>query len=151
MVSPLLKRHEFPKSCPVDSSRQLSYGHHILMESIIERFKFFREICWFFFFLVITFFLLLTRLPPPSCMHAQSCNPMDCSPPGSSVHGLFPARILEWVAISFSSMLPFNNRLYLFVEIANISVLNNVIDPFYIFKLLPTLTPLSQLPKGTYH
>ena len=26
------------------------------------------------------------------------CNPMDCSPPGSSVHGIFQARILEWVA-----------------------------------------------------
>jgi len=35
-------------------------------------------------------------------MHAQSSNPMGCSPPGSSVHGLFQARILEWVAISFS-------------------------------------------------
>ena len=30
------------------------------------------------------------------------CNHMDCSPPGSSVHGIFQARILEWVAISFS-------------------------------------------------
>ena len=30
------------------------------------------------------------------------CNPMDCSPPGSSVHGIFQAGILEWVAISFS-------------------------------------------------
>ena len=30
------------------------------------------------------------------------CNPMDCSPPGSSVHGVFQARILEWVAISSS-------------------------------------------------
>ena len=30
------------------------------------------------------------------------CDPMDCSPPGSSVHGVFQARILEWVAISFS-------------------------------------------------
>ena len=29
-------------------------------------------------------------------------NPMDCSPPGSSVHGISQARILEWVAISFS-------------------------------------------------
>ena len=28
------------------------------------------------------------------------CNPMDCSPPGSSVHGILQARILEWVAIS---------------------------------------------------
>ena len=30
------------------------------------------------------------------------CDPMDCSPPGSSVHGILHARILEWVAISFS-------------------------------------------------
>ena len=30
------------------------------------------------------------------------CNPMDFSPPGSSVHGILQARILEWVAISFS-------------------------------------------------
>ena len=30
------------------------------------------------------------------------CDPMDCSPPGSSVRGIFQAGILEWVAISFS-------------------------------------------------
>ena len=30
------------------------------------------------------------------------CDPMDCSPPGSSIHGIFQARVLEWVAISFS-------------------------------------------------
>ena len=30
------------------------------------------------------------------------CNSMDCSPPGSSVHGIFQARILEWDAIAFS-------------------------------------------------
>ena len=30
------------------------------------------------------------------------CNPMDCSPPGSSLHGTLQARILEWVAIPFS-------------------------------------------------
>ena len=30
------------------------------------------------------------------------CDPMDCSPPGSSVHGILKARILEWVAIPFS-------------------------------------------------
>jgi len=34
------------------------------------------------------------------------CDPMDCSPPGSSVHGIFQARILEWVAISFSEIFP---------------------------------------------
>ena len=36
----------------------------------------------------------------------QSCptpsDPMDCSLPGSSVHGIFQARVLEWVAIAFS-------------------------------------------------
>ena len=36
----------------------------------------------------------------------QSCStlsdPMDCSPPGSSVHGIFQARVLEWCAIAFS-------------------------------------------------
>ena len=29
-------------------------------------------------------------------------DPMDCSPPGSSVHGTFQARVLEWGAIAFS-------------------------------------------------
>ena len=43
----------------------------------------------------------------PTCMLvAQSCptlsDPMDCSPPGSSVHGISQARVLEWVAIPFS-------------------------------------------------
>ena len=33
---------------------------------------------------------------------ATLCNPMDCSLPGSSVHGISQARILEWVAISFA-------------------------------------------------
>ena len=40
------------------------------------------------------------------CSVSQSCltlcDPMECSPPGSSVHGIFQARILEQVAISFS-------------------------------------------------
>jgi len=37
---------------------------------------------------------------------AQSCptlsNPMDCSPPGSSIHGIFQAGVLEWGAIALS-------------------------------------------------
>ena len=33
------------------------------------------------------------------------CDPMDCSPSGSSVHGILQARILEWAAISFSKYL----------------------------------------------
>ena len=31
-------------------------------------------------------------------------DPMDCSPPGSSVQGIFQARVLEWVAIAFSDV-----------------------------------------------
>ena len=53
-------------------------------------------------------FILVNHLPI-SHMHAQSlqsclthCDPMDCSSPGSSVHGILQARILEWVAVPFS-------------------------------------------------
>ena len=35
---------------------------------------------------------------------------MDCSPPGSSVHGIFQARVLEWVAIAFSKISPSFNQ-----------------------------------------
>ena len=37
-----------------------------------------------------------------SCSVVSDFDPMDCSPPGSSVHGILQARILEWVAIPFS-------------------------------------------------
>ena len=53
-------------------------------------------------------------LPFPSPVHksenevAQSCptlsDPMDCSLPGSSIRGIFQARVLEWGAIAFSSV-----------------------------------------------
>ena len=43
-------------------------------------------------------------------MCAQSCptlcDHMDCSPPGSSIHGISQARIVDWVAISFSNIAP---------------------------------------------
>ena len=48
-----------------------------------------------------------TREVPELCVCAKSlqlcptlCHPMDCSRPGSSVHGIFQTRILEWVAMS---------------------------------------------------
>ena len=59
-----------------------------------------------------------SELPLPSPMHesesesevAQSCptphDPMDCSLPGSSIHGIFQARVLEWGAIAFSDCIP---------------------------------------------
>ena len=39
-------------------------------------------------------------LAAQSCL--TLCDPMDCSSPGSSIHGILQARILEWVAIPFS-------------------------------------------------
>ena len=56
------------------------------------------------FLLIPSFTHLMTK-----CMCTQTlshvllfCNPMECSPPGSSVHGISQARMLEWVAISYS-------------------------------------------------
>ena len=49
---------------------------------------------------------------------AQSCptlsDPMECSPPGFSVHGIFQARVLEWVAIAFSE----KNIYFCFIDYA---------------------------------
>ena len=46
---------------------------------------------------------------------AQPCptlfDPIDCSPPGSSVHGILQARVLEWVAIFFSKQTEYNSTL----------------------------------------
>ena len=43
---------------------------------------------------------LLEHFSPNSCS-----DPVDCSPPGSSIHGILQARILEWVAIALSNLL----------------------------------------------
>ena len=54
---------------------------------------------------------------------AQSCptlsDPMDCSLPGSSVHGIFQARVLEWGAIAFSEMyyIDFYIVLYMYYKV----------------------------------
>ena len=51
-------------------------------------------------------FLLQCRKVKSEREVAQSCrtlsDPMDCSPPGSSIHGIFQARVPEWDAIAFS-------------------------------------------------
>ena len=68
----------------------------------------------FFFFLLLTLHFSVAKLwfwtyvliSMCVCLVSQSCltlcDPMVCSPPGSSVHGIFQARILEWVAMPFS-------------------------------------------------
>ena len=51
-------------------------------------------------------FLLQCKKVKSESEVAESCStlsdPMDCSPPGSSIHGIFQARVLEWGAIAFS-------------------------------------------------
>ena len=51
---------------------------------------------WFFGVWYLWDFVLVTQLCP------TLCDPMDCSPPGPSVHGILQSRVLEWVAIHFS-------------------------------------------------
>ena len=46
---------------------------------------------------------LITAASLQSC--PTLCDPMDCSPPGSSIHGILQARVLEWVAIVFSELI----------------------------------------------
>ena len=52
----------------------------------------------------------ITSLPPSVSSATQSCvtlcNPLDCSPTGSSAHGIFQARIPEWVAMPYPGDLP---------------------------------------------
>ena len=70
---------------------------------------------------------------------AQSClalhDPINCSLPGSSVHGIFQARVLEWGAITFSILVASNrkrNKIWLIKEhnlVEKIEIItNNVIE-----------------------
>ena len=53
-----------------------------------------------FFFLLYFIEVCMPAKPVQSC--PTRWDPMDCSPPGSSVHGIIQARILEWVSMAFS-------------------------------------------------
>ena len=63
----------------------------------------------------------------------QSCptpsDPMDCSPPGSSLHGICQARVLEWGAIAFSALdgrgLKFAHVHCLIALVVSLSTLSN--------------------------
>ena len=48
-------------------------------------------------FNALSLYIVLSRFS-----HVRLCDPKDSSPPGSSVHGLLQARVLEWVAMPFS-------------------------------------------------
>ena len=52
----------------------------------------------YMYILIYTYMCVCTQ----SLNDVQLCDPMNCSPPGSSLHGISQVRILEWVAISYS-------------------------------------------------
>ena len=77
-----------------------------------------------------------SRLPFPSPMREsevdQSCqtfsDPMDCSLPGSSIHGIFQARVLEWGAIVFSPGFPVHPQLLKLAQ-THVYWIGNAIQP----------------------
>ena len=58
---------------------------------------------------------------------SDSSDPMDCSLPGSSVHGIFQARVLEWGAIAFSTSLSYHSKSH--------SVNNPVSFPYFLISV----------------
>ena len=84
-----LQRILFPKSCKFNLCK---YSHYISWTSFLWLWK---PTGW-----MHACVHTHTHTVPKSCW--TICDPVDCSPPGSSVQGIFQARILEWVAISSS-------------------------------------------------
>ena len=52
------------------------------------------------------FYRQSSQLSLRSCTTHRLCDPIDCSPPGSSIHGILQARILEWVAMPPQGIFP---------------------------------------------
>ena len=77
------------------------------------------------------------------------CNPMDCGLPGSSVRGILQARVLEWVAISFSnpSILSPNYCFFIVVRAFKICFLRNI--ELYDAVLLAIIAMLMCFPGGS--
>ena len=57
---------------------------------------------------------------------SDSSDPMDCSLPGSSVHGIFQAKVLEWGAIAFSASLDY-------IDLIQQCVFPHSVTPFYLY------------------
>ena len=69
----------------------------------------------------ISTILLVAQLCPPLC------DPMNCGPLGSSVHGVLQARILEWAAISFSNK--YNNSVLKVVVLVPSKEIQTLVSP----------------------
>ena len=70
--------------------------------------------CWFVAMIYTLSVSVFVTQPCPTL-----CNPVDCSLPGSFVHGILQARILEWIAISFS-----NIRRYVYYKCISVACLS---------------------------
>ena len=92
-------------SNPMDCSPPDSSVHGIFQARVLE----WGAIAFFKNTGVGCYFLLQCMKVKSESEVAQSCpilsDLMDCSLPGSSVHGIFQARVLEWVAIAFSRVI----------------------------------------------
>ena len=79
------------------------------------------------------------------------CDPMDCSLPGSSIHGIFQARVLEWGAIAFSDtqfyILSFPGQLATYPD-NNFTVIQTLLITFHSSTLHHSLS--SQFPLGEF-
>ena len=98
---------------PVDCSLPVSSVHRVLQARILEWvvIPFSRGSSWPTNQTLVVHSLLSELPGKPICLPSESevaqscptlCDPMDCSLPGSSLHGILQARVQEWVAISFS-------------------------------------------------
>ena len=84
---------------------------------------------------------------------AQSCptlhNPMDCSPPDSSIHGIFQARVLEWGAIAFSGIVLYYilKAFIFFLLFLYLSIENNLANALLpsLWKIMPSLAESTAL------
>ena len=99
---------------------------------------------------------------------AQSCptlsDPMDCSLPGSSMHGIFQARVLEWGAIAFSvcfsSKVIVNSLLFLVKETASYQLyfvklyivinFSKIFENRFSLNILKQISHLQMSPHGTH-
>ena len=80
--------------------------HHASIPSSIKLRPFCNPLFPYQVYSALSVSYLLSSESGNCCLVAKSCltlcHPMDCSPPGYSIHGISQARILEWVVISFS-------------------------------------------------
>ena len=92
-----------------------------------------------------------------TCLVIQTCptlcNPMDCSLPGSSVHGILQARIIKWVDISFSrgSCQPRDQTLVSFIADRFFTVWANREVCIYILMFNSSTVSISLWPHGLQH